>query len=109
MFGDRGGKSFADRPIGENFRFEMKNVLKILLLAAILSATMVSCRSSYYFPGGNPKNRRAPKDCGCPSYVLRLPGPDSSGFKYVDLQKEMQSDHFVASRFLCEDEGGNPL
>ena len=28
------------------------------------------CRNQYYFPGGNPKKRVAPKDCGCPSYEV---------------------------------------
>lgn len=46
--------------------------LKILFSALLLSALLlaVSCRNTYYFPGGNPRKRVAPKDCGCPSYSL---------------------------------------
>ncbi len=48
----------------------MKKILRILPLAAGLLLLMTSCRSQYYFPGGNPRHRTAPKGCGCPSYSM---------------------------------------
>ena len=46
----------------------MKKILRITVLAAGLLLLLASCRTQYHFPGGDPRRRTAPKNCGCPSY-----------------------------------------
>lgn len=45
----------------------MKKILRVLVLAGGL-LLLSSCRTQYHFPGGDPRHRTAPKNCGCPSY-----------------------------------------
>ena len=42
--------------------------VRLLLLAGTMLG-LASCKSNYYFPGGNTKNRRPAKGCNCPGYV----------------------------------------
>lgn len=74
----------------------MKKILRILVLAAGGLLLLSSCRTQYHFPGGDPRRRTAPKDCGCPSYSWNGPAFSTSTLSNPWILNAEASDSDVA-------------
>lgn len=97
-----------------NYRNLMKRIAGIWMVIVMGVLFLSSCRSQYYFPGGNARKRRPPKDCGCPSYAMmdsayvQKEGQSflstSVPFQGIDLDHEMQAAEISCSDFAGDSE-----